>query len=522
MKQIRYIYVGLLMLMGLVLGGCAIGGGQPAEEAAQTEVETVAERPPIPVEVSQVDTGNIAAILSYAGNLAAKDELLLSNAVAGLVEDVFVEVGDEVRVGDPLLKVVDTTFQAQLSQAQAALTTAQANLVKLEKGSREEQIALAEAGLETALANLARLEKGPRSEQVGIAQAGLDAARAQLNSVLTVTDNEQTVAASNLAQTEAALRIAQAQYDEIKWAGQVGTTPQALQLQQATIAYETALSAYNLQVNPDDTDLAALRAAIRQAEFSYALTANPFTEEDFRQARAGVRQAEMNLALAQNPFTAEDLAAARAGIAQAEAAVALAQFQADFAILRAPFDGFVAESYVSIGSSAGPQLPSFKFISTELEVKIQIPENQIANIAIDQPAALKVSAYPTQDFPAAVTNIAPAADTSSRTFPIVITPLDVERQLRAGMFANVAILLEEKVGTLLVPRSAIARVNEQAHVYVVSDDEQTVTLQSVIIGLSDPDRIEIIDGLRGEQTIVVAGVSNLSDGARIEVVARRE
>lgn len=515
MKQKRYTYLSLIILVSLMIAGCTSAG---QEDVA----ETISERPPIPVEVSQVNTGNIAATLSYAGNLAAKDELMLASIVAGVVEEVFVEVGDEVRVGDPLLKITDITFQAQLKQAQAALTIAQANLIKLEKGAREEQIALAEASLETAQANLARLENGPREEQVGIAQAALDTTRAQLNSILTVTNDESTVASTNLAQAQAALRLAQAEYDEIKWAGQVGTTPQALRLEQATIAYETALSAYNLQVSPDETDLAALRATIRQAELNYALTRNPFTEEDFIQARAGVEQAALNLALTETPFIAEDFTLARAGIAQAEATVALAQFQVDNSILRAPFDSLIAESYVSVGSTASPQTPNFRIISTDLEVSIQVPENQIGRLMMEQPAALKVSAYPEQDFPAMITNIAPSADASSRTFPIMITPADMERQLRAGMFAEVTILLEERGDTLLVPRSAIAVVNDQDHVYVVSDDSKTAVLTPVTLGLSDPDRVEIVEGLRGDQTIIVAGVSNLSDGAKIEIVARRE
>ncbi len=453
-----------LLLAGIIITGCS-------SAAAAPEVQTqIVERPPVPVEVTQAETGNIAAILSYTGNLRPTQNLSLVSIVAGAVEDVLVEVGDEVRAGDPVLRVEDTTYKAQLKQAEAGLTVAQTNLLKM--------------------------KNGPRPEQIEMAEVALNAAKAQLEGVTTLTDDERTLAAASLAQAEAGLRLAQAQYDKIKWAGQAGMTPQALQLQQATIAYETARAAYNLQANPDDTTLAQLRA--------------------------GIRQAELNLELLKNPLTAEDFALARAGIAQAEGIVALAQYQVDNVVLRAPFNGIIAEVYATVGSVAGPQLPAVKLIAKNLEAQIEVPENQIISFYDDQPAALKVSAYPNQDFPALVTSVAPAADDTSHTFPVIITPIDPESRLRAGMFAEAAILLEERTGVVLVPRSAVTTVGGRDVIYVVSEDETTVRMRPVKTGLSDDGRIEITNGLSVGETIVTAGLSNLSDGANINITARAE
>jgi RND family efflux transporter MFP subunit len=373
-----------------------------------------------------------------------------------------------------------------------------------------------------AQANMIKLENGPRPEQIALADTAVEGAEAQLNSILTVTEDERTLAASQLAQAEAALRLAQAEYDKIKWAGQVELTPQALQLQQATIVYETAKAGYDRQVSPDESDLAALRAGIRQAELSRQLTADPFTNEDFSLAQAGVLQAQAQLALAKNPFTAEDVAQAEAGVRQAEAVVALAQYQVDNSILRAPFDGMVAEVYATTGSIASPQSPAIKLISSNMEIVIQVPEAQVANVFEDQPAALKVSPYPSEDFPALVDTVAPSADSTSHTFPVTIIPADGAGKLRAGMFAEITLLLEEKTNVVLIPRTAMTLIGEQEVVYVVSEDGQTVTQRPVTTGLSTVDQIEIVEGLSAGETIVTAGLSNLSDGARIEIVARTE
>lgn len=462
MRQKRWFSILLIFSIALLAVGCSSASAAPQA----TEPETL----PVAVEVGQVETGNIAATYAYSGDLQPVHALSLVSIVSGAVEEVMVKVGDEVRAGDPIIRVEDTAYKAQLKQAEAALTVAQTNLLKM--------------------------QKGPRAEQIEIARASLDGARAQLRGATTMTEDERTVAAANLAQAEAALRLAQYDYDKIKWAGQVSQTPQALKLQQATIAYETASAAYNMQANPDDTAIEQIRLGIKKAELSLELTENPFTDEDF--------------------------ALARAGVSQAEGTVALAQFQVDNTILRATFDGVVAEVYVTTGSVASPQSPVIKLISRDLEVQVEAPENQVPYLYNTQPAALKVAAFPGQDFPAMISSVAPAADATSHTFPVKITPLDEENRLRAGMFAEITVLLEEKTGVALIPRSAVATFEGQDVVYVVSADEQTVSRRPVTIGLGDGDRLEITSGLSAGETVVLAGLSNLTDGSRITVSARTE
>ena len=507
----------IIGLISLFLTAC----GPPAETTESGDSAAAAPKL-IPVEVGLVKTGNMASTFSYTGDLQPTSELGLVSVVSGVVEEVFVEVGDRVRTGDPILQVVDTTFRAQVKQARSGLTQAQINLNRMRNGPRDEQVSMAEAGLMVAQANLSKLAGGPREEQVQLAETAVQAAQAQLNSILTVTEDERTLAASNLAQAEAALRLAQAEYDKIKWAGQVGQLPQSLQLQQATIAYETALASYNRQVNPDQSDLAPLQAGIRQAELGLEIAQTPFVTEDFMLAEAGVKQAEAQLSLAMSPFQPEDFAQAEAGIQQAEAAVALAQFQLDNSILRAPFDGIVSEVHASTGAIASPQSPAITLITSDLEIQVEVPEKQISNIYVSQPAAIRVSAYPGEDFPALITTVSPAADTTSHTFPVTVTPDDQASKLLAGMFADVTVLVDEKVGVVLVPRAAIATINEQSFVFVVSDDEQTVTRQPVTLGLSDARQIEITSGINAGDTIVISGLSSLSDGSAIEIVARSE
>jgi HlyD family secretion protein len=455
----------LLILVGLMglLTACGSQSEQPVAQAAASQ-ETIEIG--VPVEVSTAETGNIALIYNYAGNLQAKDEVSLIPAAAGRIESVLVEVGDEVKVGDPIATIERDKYIEQVRQAQAGLTTAKLRLAKMELGSRPEEIAAAQAAV-----------------QLG---------RAALNDVASINDDERTTAAAALARAESALKKAQSDYDKIAWAGDVGTTSQAQALEQATIGYESALSAYTLQTNPSDSQLAPFMAQLTQAELALALIKQPYREIDFEMTRVAVEQAE--------------------------SALALANLQLDDTTVKAPFDGVIAEIYITEGSSVGPQTPVVKQVSKNMEVSIEVEESRIGEISKGQSASLQISAYPGQEFPAAVTSVAPVADKDTRTFTVKITPVDGDGLLRSGMYANALLLIDEKDNTLLVPRTALTTINDQPVVYVVNGNR--VEQRTVVTGLSDQAQVEILSGLNSGDTIVVAGQPNLTDGAKIEVVNR--
>lgn len=452
----------LILLLGAVVltTGCAgAQAEQPIAKAAPPEEEKI-----IPVEVAVAQRGQMALVLEYAGTLEAKNSIDLLPGASGRIESVLVEEGDEVQAGDPIAIIEDDTYLAQVKQAEVAVTTAKLSLAKMELGSRPEEIAAAQAAVELA--------------------------RAAVNDVAQVNDNERTKAAADLARAEAALKAAQTEYDKIAWAGDVGQTPQAIALEQATIAYQNALANYNLDTTPSDSQLAPLMLQQAQAELQLALTLQPYRQIDFEGARAA--------------------------IAQAEAALELANIQLAEVVIKAPFDGVVAELNITQGSRVSPQSAIAVFISKAVEVVVNVPESRIGQIEKGQSAAMQITAYPGQDFPGEVISVAPQANRDTRTFEVKITPTKGMELLRGGMYANVSLLAEEKPNTLLAPRTAITTIDDQPAIFVVMDNN-TVEQREVTTGLFDKDNIEILSGLKEGETVVTAGQSNLTDGAKVEM-----
>ena len=452
-----WILLLLLIIAALPLTACGAASSAEASEANTTSV--------VPVQVATVEQGNISRIYNYTGNLNATDIVTIVPVVGGRVEKVFVKAGDMLKKGDPIAQVDPQIYEAKLKQAEAQLAMAKLNLQKMDEGARPEQLAAAKESVEIA--------------------------RAALNDIYDVNDSERTLAVSNLAAAEAQLKMAQAEYDKISWAGQVGMTLPAIKLEQATIGYETAKAAYDLKVNPGDAQTAQLKAQLTQAE--------------------------LQLALAENPVTDTDREIVSKQIELAEAAVELASIQVDETIIRAPRDGVLAELYITEGQMAGPQMPAGKLVSTDMELIFKLEESRLPEVEIGQNAALRVAAYPDTDFPAIVTNIAATADAHSHTFAVTVVPKDEEGLLRSGMYARLALLVDERTDVLLIPQTALAKnADDTSLVYVVNADNRVET-RTVTLGLMQDNLVEVVSGLEAGDIVVTVGQFDLQDGAIVEV-----
>jgi len=137
-----------------IIGGVALflllGTGRLAYNKlnASTEVETV--------RVSAMSGANAGqgVVLNATGYIVAHHEIEVASKVVGRVLWIGVEKGDHVKAQQPLVRLEDDEYQAQLEQAKGNLVNLQARLLEAEHGSRPEEIAVTKANLDQAKANL--------------------------------------------------------------------------------------------------------------------------------------------------------------------------------------------------------------------------------------------------------------------------------------------------------------------------------------------------------------------------------
>ncbi|MHB1417338.1 MAG: efflux RND transporter periplasmic adaptor subunit, partial [Chloroflexota bacterium] len=245
------------------------------------------------------------------------------------------------------------------------------------------------------------------------------------------------------------------------------------------------------------------------------LLAGP-TPEQVAQAEAAVEAAQGQLALAKQPTTDYDVAAARAAVAQAQAAVDLAQVQLTEATVRAPFAGIVTQRLVSEGAMAGPATPLLNIISNDMEVVVNVDEAAAMGLKAGDQASLTASAFPGRAFQTTVGTISPAVDARTHTVQVRLTPTGDQGALRDGMFVQVQFAGNATTReTLTVPSAALLQEDGAVVVYVV--DGGKAHRRTVVTGLADGDRVEVVSGLAAGEQVIVSGLSGLTEGQEVTV-----
>jgi multidrug resistance efflux pump len=419
-----------------------------------------------PTPTPEIDTtaqSDLPEVVSAEGFVVPAQDADLSFKVGGQVVEVLVAEGDPVEAGQVLIRLDSgdqekavAQAEAGLAQAQAALTSAQARLAQVKAGPTDEAIAQAEAAVETAKARLAQTRAGPTQEVIAQAQAGVQAAQARLNQLLAGARPEDIEAASSeILTAQASLRQAQAEYDKIAWAADVGETPQAIALEQATLAYEAARARYEKLLNgPTAEEIAIARAGVTEAEAALAAAKAGATAEAVAVAEAGVQEAEAALATVRAGATEEEIAIAEAGVAEAQAGLSSAQSAyeiaksnlADYQLV-APFAGTAARISVDKGEFVSPGVPvvSLSDASTWYVETDDLTEIDVVEVVIGQPAKVTIDAIPDREFNGVVTDIAPRSETKRGdvTYTVSIELTDVEdTPLRWGLTAFVDISVE--------------------------------------------------------------------------------
>ena len=410
----------LAVLSAALLAGCSIG-----QEAQPTPVATA----PLVVNNPNTLTGDG---VNASGEIVPAQDVQLSFTLAGRVRSIGVQVDDSVEAGEVLVMLETDNLEAQVAQAEAAVEAARANLARLMAGARPDEIASAEEAVALALARVAQAEAALEAAEAqhAAAQSAVEAARAALRAAQAryrqvesgASDAELAAVEADLRLAEAQLRQAQAAYDRVKGSADIQMRPEALALEQATIACEAARTRYEALLrgaDPEDREAAlaqveSAQVAVTQAENQAlaALAQANQASSAVEAARVQQAQAGHQVSLLKAGATAEEIAAAEAQLAQAEAALQAAQASLAQAALDAPFDGTITAVEIGPGEAVvpGQMVLALSDLSHLRAETTDLSERDVARVKPGQPVTVYVEALG-QEIDGRVVGIAPRATT---------------------------------------------------------------------------------------------------------------
>lgn len=204
-------------------------------------------------------------------------------------------------------------------------------------------------------------------------------------------------------------------------------------------------------------------------------------------------------------------------IASAQAQRRAAEARLEELTIRAPFAGRVGTRSVSLGAYVPPgtRITSLDDLS-RVRLDFAVPENLLGRLQPGQAVNATSVAYKDRVFKGKVSTIDPRVDQTTRTVRLTAEFDNPDEALRPGMFLSVALEVTTKEDAVVVPEEAIVSEGLRHVIYPVKDNK--VERRVIRIGQRQGGKVEVVEGLKAGETIVVLGVQRVRPGA--EVVAR--
>lgn len=466
----------LVSLAGLLSAALLTACGTTTEADSLVDWVSTPERS-VPVNITPVRLSSISSELSFAGQVDAADHIAVMSRTPGMVDQVFVNVGDFVNAGDVLFTMDPVDIENNINSLVAQLATADAAV------------------------NAAR---------TGVAQAGGSAVQQQI-----------LQATGGVAQAETALIQAETNVEQ-----------SALSLSQAQIAYDTARQSYNdtrslfsagvaTRIQMDQVEMSLSNA---QITLDQAVNNTSLAEAALTQAQTSLQQALDSQHLVTADIPAETRQRAQDGLAQAIAqrnsiAVNLqaARERLDDAAITSPISGIIASRNIEPQTMLGQGTAPFTVVSADsVRVNVEVTEAIIASIEAGQNVTVYITAAYQAPFIGIVSFASPAANPMTSTFTVEVSVDNRDGLIRPGMFAEVFFTRAQAENAVVVPRSAVLTEDGQMVVYLA--EGEIAERRIVETGIDNGVEIEVISGLSPGEMLIVTGQTFVTDGVHLQII----
>jgi RND family efflux transporter MFP subunit len=153
---------------------------------------------------------------------------------------------------------------------------------------------------------------------------------------------------------------------------------------------------------------------------------------------------------------------------------------------------------------------------SRLALEAPVPAEFIGEVSIGQPVTFRVQGFDGREFSGRIDRINPTTSEGSRSIPVHVVIENPQRELRGGLFASGALVLERVEDALPVPASAVREENGRRYVYEI--EEETVRRRAVELGLATRSgMVDVRSGLEPGDVVVRTNLGQLRDGAAARI-----
>jgi len=259
---------------------------------------------------------------------------------------------------------------------------------------------------------------------------------------------------------------------------------------------------YMLEVKRSDAALKQAQASLNNAKAEYQRKETLYKEELITKQ--------------QFDDIVTKIALAEADLDRAKASMETSREKLSRTRVYSPMIGAVKEKKISVGDYVRNGTPLLQLIKVDpLKLDFTISEKDASLLKIGQEVSFAVDSYAEKQFKGRINLIYPHVEEKTRTLQAEAIVPNPGYLLKAGFFAKTSIYTSEQRDGILCPIIALIHDNSAIRIFVVEGDKARERI--VKLGGKYGEYVEVMEGLKEEELVVVAGQNNLSEGVKVNV-----
>ncbi|MGQ0675810.1 MAG: efflux RND transporter periplasmic adaptor subunit [Rhodospirillales bacterium] len=185
--------------------------------------------------------------------------------------------------------------------------------------------------------------------------------------------------------------------------------------------------------------------------------------------------------------------------------------------LVAPFAGKVGLRRVSAGALVQPGATITTLDDDSvIRLKLSVPEGMLSNVKVGLDVEATTAAHPKRVFQGKVSSIDSRVDQISRAAEIRADIPNADGALKPGMFMSYKLVLARRESAMLVPEESLLAEGARQFVFVVAGDR--AQKREVKIGDRSVGEVEILEGVKPNENVVVGGIQKIRNHCQVNVV----
>lgn len=187
-------------------------------------------------------------------------------------------------------------------------------------------------------------------------------------------------------------------------------------------------------------------------------------------------------------------------------------------ILRSPVSGVVTARNYDRGDMYGMSQPLYTVQQiTPVKLLVPISESDYTKVRKGDKVSVTADALPGNTYVGSIVRIYPTMDAATHTFNVEVQVRNEKRELRPGMFARATVDFGSVENVVIPDQAAVKMQGAGTRQVFVLNPDNTVSVKVVTLGRHFDNKYEVLEGLAGDETIVVKGQTSLKAGDKVEV-----